>query len=65
MKWEYKIGFLPRAAGEADLIGWLNFLGQEGWELIHYDTRWAEDDSDLIDIKGIFKRKIQEDERGK
>lgn len=57
-KWEYKIDLLPNAAGEEDLIGWLNCLGQEGWELVECAIR--KNDGGLSDVKGIFKRKIQQ-----
>ena len=57
MKWEYKIDFLPNATGEADIINWLNVLGQEGWELINDYTK--KNDGGLYDVKGLFKRKIQ------
>lgn len=57
-KWEYKIDLLPNATGEDDLTGWLNSLGQEGWELIECAIR--KNDGGLSDVKGIFKRKIQQ-----
>ena len=57
-KWEYKIDLLPNTSGEEDLINWLNFLGQDGWELVNY--KWEKNGIGLIDIEGIFKRKIQQ-----
>ena len=57
-KWEYKIDLYPNATGEVDIISWLNSLGQEGWELVNYEIR--RNVGGLVDVKGIFKRKIQQ-----
>ncbi|MCH5234490.1 MAG: hypothetical protein J1E16_04290 [Muribaculaceae bacterium] len=56
-KWEYKMDRYPNAEGEDDLIHWFNYLGYDGWELIRYEVRHH--DGGLLDVKGIFKRKIQ------